>query len=196
MFFRLTAEQLKQNGGSVSFMRRKNVTNAIIRESITQALLLLMKERPFSQISITEIVKKAGVGRVSFYRNYRSKEDVLVSALNEAAFTWWEEFNRAGRTDYVLGVFEHCLTVKEVILLLYEHGRSHLLWENVNDLLGPWPEDDELLSYQKACLAGSVFGILSEWIRRGMTDSQEKMTEIFDGVQVDAMIRRVQESVD
>lgn len=172
-------------------MRRKNVTNAVIRESITEALLILMKQKPFAQISITEIVQKAGVGRVTFYRNYSGKEDVLVSALNEAATDWWLAFRAEGRTDYVEALFEHCLTVKDIVLPLYEHGLIHLLFQNVHDLLGPADGDSEFLSYQKSCLTGCVFGFLNEWVRRGMTDPPEKMSDLFRGIPIDDLVQNV-----
>lgn len=59
-------------------MRRKNINNQIIRESITEALLILMAFKPFTSITVMELTEKAGVGRVSFYRNYKSKEEVLI----------------------------------------------------------------------------------------------------------------------
>ena len=172
-------------------MRRKNVTNEIIRESITEALLILMKQKPFAQINITEIVQKAGVGRVTFYRNYSSKEDVLVSTLNEAAAQWWTTFRAERRSDYVKALFAHCLTVQNIVLLLYEQGLMHLLFQNVNDLLGPAAGDSELLAYQKSCLAGCVFGVLNEWVRNGMTDSPEKMSMLLRNIQIDGLVQSV-----
>jgi len=172
-------------------MRRKNTTNAIIRESITEALLILMKQKPFAQITITEIVQKAGVGRVTFYRNYFSKEDVLVSALNEAGRQWWAEFQASGRCDYVEALFAHCITVKDIALLLCEHGLMHLLFQNINDTLGPQKGDSELLAYQKSYLAGCAFGVLNEWVRRGMTDSPQKMSELLHNIQIDDLVERV-----
>ena len=172
-------------------MRRKNVTNAIIRESITEALLILMKQKPFAQINITEIVQKAGVGRVTFYRNYSSKEDVLVSTLNEAATQWWTAFRTEARSDYVEALFAHCMTVRAIVLLLYEQDLMHLLFRNVNDLLGPAAGDSELLAYQKSCLSGCVFGVLNEWFGRGMTDSPEKMSRLLRNIQIDGLVQSV-----
>lgn len=172
-------------------MRRKNVTNEIIRESITEALLILMKQKPFAQINITEIVQKAGVGRVTFYRNYSGKEDVLVSALNEAAAQWWDTFQADGHHDYVEALFAHCMTVRNIALLLYEHGLMHLLFQNVSDMLGPKEGDSELLAYQKSCLAGCVFGVLNEWVRNGMTDSPEKMSRLLRNIQIDGLVQSV-----
>ena len=168
-------------------MRRKNITNEIIRESITEALLQLMRSQPFGEIAITEIVKKAGVSRISFYRNFESKEDVLVSHLDETAMRWWESFPKTSG-DYALGIFEHCLMVKDIIALLYSQGLATLLWQNLRNLLGPAEGDDEAAAYRKSCLVGCIFGLLSEWVRRGMTDSPEEMQAILAESHVSALI--------
>ena len=51
--------------------------NAYVIEHINEALLGLLKEKSLNEISISEICETAGVGRMSFYRNYESKEDVI-----------------------------------------------------------------------------------------------------------------------
>ena len=51
--------------------------NAYVIEHITDALLKLLKEKSLQEISISEIVDTAGVGRTSFYRNYETNEDVV-----------------------------------------------------------------------------------------------------------------------
>lgn len=172
-------------------MRRKNITNAIIRESITNALLHLMKEKPFQQINVTEIVQEAGVGRVSFYRNFTDKEDVLVTALDESARIWWEEFKSQGRTDYITGLFEHCLSVKDTGIRLYEHGLSHLLLRNIQNLLGPTENDSTKTAYQKSCLVGCVYGVLDEWISRGMVETPEELNDIFANEGIDSLVQNV-----
>jgi AcrR family transcriptional regulator len=58
-------------------MNKKQEANEFVKECITTALLKMLKERDFSDITITDLVKRAGVSRISFYRNYESKEDVL-----------------------------------------------------------------------------------------------------------------------
>ncbi len=50
---------------------------ALVGAYITDALLLLMRKKDYKDISITEICEKAGVTRMSFYRNFESKEDIL-----------------------------------------------------------------------------------------------------------------------
>ena len=183
---------MKQKEENVS-MRRKNITNEIIRESITEALLLLMNSKPFGQITITEIVKKAGVSRVSFYRNYESKEDVLVSYLDDAAMRWWKNFPKSGG-DYALGFFEHCQSLKEIIALLYKQGLATLSWQNLRNLLGPNEGDNEVMAYRKSCLVGCIFGVMSEWVHRGMTETPENMDQILRASQIDVLIGELYET--
>ena len=51
--------------------------NKITKECILSALIILMSEKPFDKITITELVKRSGVSRTAFYRNFSSKEEVL-----------------------------------------------------------------------------------------------------------------------
>lgn len=54
-----------------------------IKEQLAITLFDLIKTKEFSDISISELVNKAGVGRASFYRKYTSKEDVLSQYIIE-----------------------------------------------------------------------------------------------------------------
>ena len=58
-----------------------NKTALTSQSSIIDALLLLMKEKPYSKISVSEICKKAGVSRQTFYSLFDSKEDVIACEL-------------------------------------------------------------------------------------------------------------------
>lgn len=51
--------------------------NQLTKESIETALLFLLEKKDIKQISVSELVRKAGVSRNAFYRNYKSKEEIL-----------------------------------------------------------------------------------------------------------------------
>ena len=44
---------------------------------IGEAVFALMDKKAYSAIKISDIVKKAGVSRMTFYHYYESKEDLL-----------------------------------------------------------------------------------------------------------------------
>ena len=58
-------------------------SNLFTKECIRTALLYLMGVKAFEQITVTEVIKRAGVSRGGFYRNYQSKEEVLQEICSE-----------------------------------------------------------------------------------------------------------------
>ena len=52
------------------------------QESLRSALMELMIERGYEQISVQDVLDRANVGRATFYLHYRSKEDLLKCALD------------------------------------------------------------------------------------------------------------------
>ena len=52
-------------------------SNQLTRECLQTALIYLMSQMPFEKITITELVRRSGVSRTAFYRNYSSKEEIL-----------------------------------------------------------------------------------------------------------------------
>lgn len=67
--------------------------NQLTRESLETALLFLLNKKDMKQISISELVKKAGVSRNAFYRNYKSKEEILEDAYERAAYSLSEKWS-------------------------------------------------------------------------------------------------------
>ncbi|MGV8851528.1 MAG: TetR/AcrR family transcriptional regulator [Rhodoglobus sp.] len=55
------------------------------RRSLQHALFALTQERPFDEVTISEIADRAGVNRSSFYQHYTDKETLLAFALEAAA---------------------------------------------------------------------------------------------------------------
>ena len=56
-----------------------------IKESIRIAVLKLMEEKPYLEITVTDIVDKADISRASFYRSYRSIDDVVDDIVDKMA---------------------------------------------------------------------------------------------------------------
>ena len=54
-------------------MKKESIQVARSRNWIVNALLHLMKEKTFYNISIKEICEKAGVSRLTYYRNFKNK---------------------------------------------------------------------------------------------------------------------------
>lgn len=55
------------------------------KEQIEKAFLDLLEEKPYMDITVTDIVKKADVARVTYYRNFDSISDIIESITDHMA---------------------------------------------------------------------------------------------------------------
>jgi len=70
------------------------------RQMITEALLDLLMEKKFNDITIQEITDTANVGRATFYLHYRNKEECLVQLLTGGFDSLVAEIDRmTGKKD-------------------------------------------------------------------------------------------------
>ena len=63
-------------------MSTKN-SNFFSRDCMVQALIQLLKTKSLSNITITERTERAGVSRMTYYRNYHSLDDIFSSYLKD-----------------------------------------------------------------------------------------------------------------
>lgn len=59
-------------------MGRRSENTEYLKETISDALIQLMEDTPIDKITIQEITELAGVGRMTYFRHFHSKTDVLV----------------------------------------------------------------------------------------------------------------------
>lgn len=72
--------------GEISETRREAPTDARqvrSRNALAAALLELLEERPFDQLTIREITSRAGTGYATFFRHYPDKETLLHDVAAE-----------------------------------------------------------------------------------------------------------------
>src|SRR5262249_4215508 len=50
--------------------------------SLREALASLIREKDYDEISVTEILERANVGRSTFYMHFASKEELLLSSMH------------------------------------------------------------------------------------------------------------------
>jgi AcrR family transcriptional regulator len=52
------------------------------QQLLQQAMLSLLQEKPFEMLEIQEITERANVARVTFYRHYGSREELLMACID------------------------------------------------------------------------------------------------------------------
>ncbi len=166
---------MRQTSKSVSPMSNEG-RNTYVINHITDALIELMVKKPFDDISISELCDLAGVGRASFYRNFETKEDVLKKHLEEIWYDWAKDYESKNKQSYFIESLLKCFyKYKDFNLLLYRHNLSNLIYEVVRWGTKINESTSNIESYLKSAIAGAVFGLVDEWMRRGMQETPEQI---------------------
>ena len=166
-------------------------SNQLTRECLQLALIHLMAEHPFEKITISEIVRRAGVSRTAFYRNYTDKEDIiheLGSRLikNIADLTDRPELHEDPQKCFA-DVFRLIRENRDLISLLDKAGIQ------IDDLISGgsivellYPSTDAEIKYMQLAAEAAFFRILISWFRDGMKEDEKDMAaicvEIFDNI--------------
>ena len=164
-------------------MNKKQEANEFVKECITTVLLQMMEKQSFESISITELTKKAGVGRVSFYRNFESKEDVIRQYLGKLIKAWGTEFERSENPNLIESLFSHYYKHRALFTLLYRSGLAHISLQNVLDVCGPTSDQDNMAAYTRAWFCHGLYGWIEEWFKRGMSETPTEMAKLWEQAQ-------------
>ncbi len=158
--------------------------NTYVINHITDSLIKLMDEKPFNDISISELCDIAGVGRASFYRNFETKEDVLRKRLREIWHEWAKDYEDINDISYFIeSILKHFYHNKDFNLLLYKHGLSELIYEVVRWGAKIDGSESNIESYIKSMVAGTVFGLADEWMRRGMQETPAQILALAEHIE-------------
>lgn len=167
-------------------MDKRKEANLRVKHSITEALLGLMREKSFSDISITEIIQTAKVARASFYRNYDSKEDVLATLIEDILEKFREEISGEGTEYYnypnVLRSFQYFEKYSRYVLDLYFFGYGSLLLEKLNqfhEIIAGTMRNHSVEKYKLYMYIGALFNTAVIWLRNGTVENVEDIAMQF-----------------
>ena len=155
--------------------------NTYVIEHITDTVMKLLKEKPLNEISISEIVNDAAVGRTSFYRNFETKEDVVKKHIAVLIEKWDQDHKASGKNsnaELYGSLFKHLKDNSDFYLLLKERNLMHLFLEVFLEIFGPKSDYGNMWAYTTAFITYGTYGWIEEWIKRGMQESAETMVEL------------------
>lgn len=156
----------------------KNIT----KESITTALFILMQQKPYHEISITDICKRAGVSRNAFYRNYSVKDEILRLYLFEITDEWRKRLRQNASITYYslfLYLFRHLEQNKSLAQLLLKSGLDYLMIDVFFKSFRDLAEDKSgKPMYYLAFLSGAVYTVFVHWIANDQSAKPEQIAEI------------------
>jgi AcrR family transcriptional regulator len=77
-----------EQGKPASRRRKPDRRIQSTRNRLGNALIALIEEKPIDEVTVREVLNRAGVGRSTFYVHYSDKDDLFLSVLEEGLEMW------------------------------------------------------------------------------------------------------------
>ena len=146
--------------------------NTYVKSQITNALIDLMHQKTFHDISVSELTDKAEVGRVSFYRNYDSKEAILEGRLDSIFEETSAELRKLDPVSQCRKSWETLLTITKAHAadyeLLFEAGFGDKILDRFLSSFNNDPDRSVVTDITNTYLAGCIYSVVKYWIHDHM----------------------------
>jgi AcrR family transcriptional regulator len=165
------------------------------RDALGDALIALMQEKRFEQITVQHVLDRAGVGRATFYAHYSDKNDLFLSDVDEFWAVMASYLSRTNEQSLRLApvreLFNHVAQARSFRAALRQSGKLHEVMQlgigNLargieQRLVQLRPAEFKTAVPRQAfahSMAGALFSMLEWWLDRGMPESAEQMDAIY-----------------
>jgi AcrR family transcriptional regulator len=176
--------------------RRVDKTHKALRRAISE----LIEEKPYEDITVTELVERANIARSSFYAHFKDKDDLLLSGFQDIGVSsaddiFIESEEDAGYPNFAIVLFrgaEEWKSMAKAFLNLdsatvaSHHMRNMLVIQTRNWLKKhtvsslPEKEVEAIVHY----LTSALIGLLTWWVRNDFPFSADFMSEKFNQLAV------------
>jgi AcrR family transcriptional regulator len=166
------------------------------RQLLSAALIELMLEQRYDEITVQDIIDRANVGRSTFYAHYLDKEDLLVSDFTRVLDTLRDSADLRTQADPrsrpdLAGFFRHVQKHHQLytalvrgggIDLLYKKGHERLRYnieQHLQVLVADQQASTAPLAFVADYMAGTIVTMLKWWLDNDMPYSPEQMDTLF-----------------
>ena len=135
---------------------------------------------------ISELVKRAGVSRAAFYRNYDSKEEILESVFKRSVHNIMEQLSHYDvKTDLYLvwvHLFRAAKKEAKIIQFALDYHLEKIFVQAMQEFLEKYHGKSKgVSSYLHSFWSSAIVSVLLKWIKDGMKVPAEKITTYFIG---------------
>jgi AcrR family transcriptional regulator len=170
------------------------------RDVLGDALVELMHEKPFPDITVQQVLDRAGVSRSTFYTHYRDKDDLFLSDVEDflelMAFHLSRQGDRSNRVAPVRELLAHIAEWQEFHGVLVKAGKIRDFLElgqgyfarAIEQRLAERENGDRARSVARGrkastalaqMLAGALMSLLTWWITSGKLGTPAELDELY-----------------
>ena len=162
----------------------------VLRES----LLEILKEKPISEITLTELCRKADINRNTFYAHYSSTQELLSGIEEELFQEVKESVERSLRSGSLLPMItEICESIQRNValcqVLFSKHGDSaflrRIMYIGRDRSIAVWrrtiaKKDAARMDWLYTYFANGCVAVIQEWVQAGAKESPQEIALFID----------------
>lgn len=164
-------------------------------EEMYKGLERLLREKPFNEITVSDIQKSSYVARSTFYRSFDNISDILYWKCDVCfkevlgSFSPQQFASELGMID---GYFSYWLAHNDILEQLLKINRIDIIYachsknaEEMAKRYGKLPNMDETSSrYFLAIRTGLTISVLTAWLKGGKKETPRQIEKIIKGSNV------------
>lgn len=160
---------------------------------MNQALLKLLEVKDYDYITVSEVCKKAGVNRSTFYLHYEGMDDLLMEALEYSNKEFFAKFSRSNHPDVMHDDKKDLIFINPEFLIPYlsyikdnrrlflaskhnpnlfgiDKTSNQIMEDTIYPILERFHVPTEERKYVVAFFISGVQGIVMEWVKTECKD--------------------------
>lgn len=175
-------------------------------EKMDSALMEILKTKSFEYITVSEICKKAGVNRSTFYLHYENTRDLLEETIHNMTDNFVSYFVPDGKIspinfeesqkdklvfiseEYLMPYLSYFKENRKIFLTVFENGKLfgfeetyEKLFNNIfNPILDVFKYPESERKYVMAFYLNGINSIIMEWIKEDCVKPEKEVVKIIN----------------
>lgn len=164
-------------------VRRHSQRVAQSRAALRRAMAELLRERAFDTITVSDLLRRSGIGRATFYAHFQDKHDLLLASfcgmLDAITAAMQADTGSPSRLLPVREFFAHVGSAGPMLQMLQDAGQLPVMWELAGAHFARVAEPAAGSPVAARFLAGAMLELLRWWLMAVPQPSPEAMDAQF-----------------
>lgn len=151
------------------------------RATIVDAFTALALKQRYDAIRVSDLISRAGIGKSTFYEHFRSKDDVLLDAIQPVILALATAASGRAARSYVRAMVAHLWDRRSVVRPLMDPTPTSVVQRSLTDAIKPHVARAGFSESQSSILATGIaaaqLAIMRCWLAGQATATVDDMTD-------------------
>lgn len=167
-------------------MNRRKAANQGVKDRLFSTLIEFTGDRDWSRLTVSELIEKSGVARASFYRNFKSVEELIDYGIQKMARCYHEGRPLLDKNPHSRAVmlykFQFYKEYADLVLAFHRAKVATTLLDVITDCEIAACGDmsiNSISKYELYYFSGAFYNMLLCWLEGGTKETPEDMADEF-----------------